>query len=152
MCQHFWKYKGNFSKYKRKMWSLGFPLFFFENNFLNEFQMHGCIPDIQTLQSTPILAYIWLSYAIWHMLHYAPFLPYMTKMIKKWHIWHKWRIWHIPYDSHIYAYMGVKLSVWVSGMQSCLWNSFKKLFSKKKRGKPSDHIFPLYFEKFPLYF
>ena len=59
------------------MLSLGFPLCFFENIFLNEFQMQDCIPETQTLQSTPILAYIWLSYGICHMLQFC-------------HIWQKW--------------------------------------------------------------
>ena len=110
------KIQRKFFKIQRKNEVARFSSFFL-NNFLKEFQMKDCIPETQTLQSTPILAYIWLSYGTCHMLQFCHIWQKWPKNDQKWHIWHKWRIWHVPYDSHIYAYMGVKLSVWVSGMQ-----------------------------------
>ena len=53
-------------------------------------------------------------------MSYAQIMSYMSLIGNFWHFLSymaKWSIWHIPYDSHIYANMGVDWSVRISGIQ-----------------------------------
>ena len=48
-----------------------------------------------------------LLYGICHMRHLCHIYNFLVIFGHFRHIWQKWSIRHIPYDSHIYANMGV---------------------------------------------
>ena len=71
-----------------------------------------------------------------------------------WHLWHFWHKWHIRHMTSIlskYVDIGVKRSVRTSGMQHNVLDYPKKWFYHLKIQNFDDLVFPLYFQKFPLY-
>ena len=77
----FQKYKGNFKKYKGKMWKLVFYHFEPLNLFKTCLMALDCIPEVLTHLLTPILPYLYITNVRCQMRH-------LCQKLQKCHIWH----------------------------------------------------------------
>ena len=103
--------------------------------------MVGCIPEVLTLLLTPILTYLYMSYARCHVCHICQIC----------HIWHIWHVWCSDIHHMYVCQYGCQKKRWD------LSNTVRYLkhvtyFSSGLKFEKSYFLeFPLYFSEFPLY-
>ena len=100
-------YKEHFEKYKGKNQETEYFSCRPYKHFCRISKMVVCIPEVLTLLLTPILTYIHMGYDRATYMSYMSVMSFMTYKC----------IWHLSFGMYIYFNMGVKSSVWTSGMK-----------------------------------
>ena len=88
--------------------------------------MVGCIPEVLTLLLTPILTYLWVSYARCHVCHTCQ----ISHICQICHIWH---IWHVRCSDIHHMYVCQYINFFDGSDNVLEWDKPQFIFNLKKR-------------------